>query len=165
MRPQVYEWVKATRDTVAIDASKVLEVGSYNVNGSVRDLFPDSDYIGIDIRSGSGVDLVLDVTEAPYKFGAQAFDLVLCVETLEHVRQPFHALLAIWDMLRPDGVLLLTMASFDFTGACPYHAEPQDFWRFSADAGPVLMERFDLLNQTTLPDYGLALAGRKAVAA
>jgi len=36
----------------------VLEVGSLNINGTVRDFFDAEEYIGIDIGEGPGVDVV-----------------------------------------------------------------------------------------------------------
>ena len=38
--------------------STVLECGSYNINGTVRDFFDVDFYIGIDWRPGSCVDVV-----------------------------------------------------------------------------------------------------------
>ncbi len=37
---------------------KVLEVGSLDINGSVRQFFKDCNYIGIDLGIGKGVDIV-----------------------------------------------------------------------------------------------------------
>ena len=37
--------------------ARVLEVGSLDINGSVRDLFSDCDYTGVDLALGPGVDL------------------------------------------------------------------------------------------------------------
>ena len=37
------------------------------------------------------------------------FDIVCCCETLEHMFHPARALRSLWDMVRPDGVLLLTV--------------------------------------------------------
>jgi hypothetical protein len=61
---------------------KVLEYGSYNINGSVRDYFGSvQKYIGIDWRVGPGVDLVslahnVDLPEC--------FDTVISASLLEH---------------------------------------------------------------------------------
>ena len=42
------------------DAKKVLEVGSQNINGSVRDFFLIADeYVGVDIGEGKEVDYVI----------------------------------------------------------------------------------------------------------
>lgn len=37
---------------------RILEIGSYDVNGSVRKFFPESVYTGVDLCAGPGVDLV-----------------------------------------------------------------------------------------------------------
>ena len=39
---------------------KVLEVGSLNINGTVRDFFSYCDYLGIDVGPGRDVDLVIE---------------------------------------------------------------------------------------------------------
>ena len=49
------------RNLVA-ESSSILEVGSQNLNGSVRDYFPfseDKNWLGLDLGPGSGVDLVV----------------------------------------------------------------------------------------------------------
>lgn len=38
----------------------VLEVGSLDINGSIRTFFHDCDYIGLDVSEGNGVDVVSD---------------------------------------------------------------------------------------------------------
>jgi hypothetical protein len=37
---------------------KVFEVGSVNINGSIRSFFENSEYLGIDVAPGPGVDVV-----------------------------------------------------------------------------------------------------------
>ncbi|MDB0050250.1 hypothetical protein N9F31_02215, partial [Pseudomonadales bacterium] len=36
----------------------VLEIGSYDVNGSIRSLFNAQNYVGVDLVEGPGVDVV-----------------------------------------------------------------------------------------------------------
>ena len=38
----------------------ILEIGSYEVNASIRDIFKGSNYFGIDLLKGPGVDLVMN---------------------------------------------------------------------------------------------------------
>ena len=39
----------------------ILEVGSYDVNGAIRNIFPFcNNYLGVDLAEGSNVDIVLD---------------------------------------------------------------------------------------------------------
>lgn len=60
----------------------VLEVGSYNVNGSVREYFEEPAlYVGLDLAPGKDVDVVCH--GADYKSTA-LFDVVISAETFEH---------------------------------------------------------------------------------
>lgn len=61
---------------------KVLEVGSLNINGSVRQFFTNCDYLGIDLGEGKDVDKVCFAHELDYADGT--FDTVISCEALEH---------------------------------------------------------------------------------
>jgi SAM-dependent methyltransferase len=89
---------------------QALEIGSYNVNGSVRDLFPGAEYVGLDSRAGPGVDVVGDgATWRPAD--GQVFDCVVCTEVLEHAPDPAAVVCTAFESLAPGGVLILTAAS------------------------------------------------------
>jgi SAM-dependent methyltransferase len=60
----------------------VLEVGSLNINGTVRDFFNATEYLGIDVAPGAGVDLVMqgqDIT-----FAKNSYDIAVSAECFEH---------------------------------------------------------------------------------
>ena len=61
---------------------KVLEVGSLDINGSVRGLFVDCDYTGIDVASGKGVDWVVNGED--FAAPANSMDVVISCECFEH---------------------------------------------------------------------------------
>jgi 2-polyprenyl-3-methyl-5-hydroxy-6-metoxy-1,4-benzoquinol methylase len=88
--------------------AKVLEFGSYNVNGTARDAVPGARVHGVDIRGGNGVDEVADA--ATYD-GDEHYDLVLCAEALEHMRDPAAVIEAARRSLKPGGLLIATMAA------------------------------------------------------
>jgi SAM-dependent methyltransferase len=103
---QAYDFVArhATADPV-----DVLEIGSCDVNGSVRPLFPAATrYHGLDIVAGPGVDEVADAADwhAP-----GAFDVVVSTEVLEHAPRWRDVVRNAWEALRPGGVLVLTCAT------------------------------------------------------
>ncbi len=91
--------------------SRVLEIGSYDVNGSAREFFEDCEYLGCDWRPGPGVDVVGFAHELKYPDGS--FDVVVSTECLEHDEYWRETLAAMKRMLKPGGLLLLTVASFE----------------------------------------------------
>ena len=86
----------------------VVELGSLDINGGVRDLLPaGASYIGIDIQDGPGVDVVADA--ARYRPPAPP-DLVLCLEVLEHTSKAPAILRNAVRMLAPGGLIVVTAA-------------------------------------------------------
>ncbi|HWQ20864.1 MAG TPA: class I SAM-dependent methyltransferase, partial [Methanotrichaceae archaeon] len=70
---------------------KVLDVGSYDMNGSYKPLFTNHNYIGLDICAGPNVDLVV---ADPYHWPIEdaAFDAVISGQALEHIERPWQTL-------------------------------------------------------------------------
>ena len=60
----------------------VLEVGSLDINGSIRDFFNANDYIGVDVGPGKGVDLVSKGEDLTFPDGT--FDVAVSAECFEH---------------------------------------------------------------------------------
>lgn len=87
----------------------LLEIGSLDVNGSVRRMFADaSPYVGIDLGAGPGVDVVA----SGHDFGPDAaFATVVTTECLEHDPGWRRTLANIVRVLRPGGALVLTCAT------------------------------------------------------
>lgn len=114
----------------------VLEVGSYNVNGTVRDLFTGR-YAGVDMRDGPGVDTVARSDALP--FPASEFDVVVSTEMLEHDQRPWLSVAEMARVLRPGGHLLLTCRGYDGRGCFPVHDYPDDHWRFTVSSVRLLL--------------------------
>ena len=67
------------------------------------------------------------IEDLPYQY-AGVFGTAVCLNVLEHVRNPFRVMAALYQVLQEGGVLILeTVFSF------PYHPSPNDYWRFSPD--------------------------------
>lgn len=86
---------------------RVLECGSYDINGSVRPLFTDCEYIGIDWRPGPGVDVVSMAHR--YK-DDNGFDVVVSTEMLEHDPYWYKSVVNMVNLLRPGGDMILSFA-------------------------------------------------------
>lgn len=108
---------------------QVLEVGSYNVNGSVRGVGEPlaASYLGVDIQPGPGVDQIVNALDIVEVFGAQSFDVVISTEMLEHVEDWPQIVYNLVAVLRVDGILILTTRDVGMY----YHGYPGDYWRFS----------------------------------
>jgi hypothetical protein len=108
MHPEAMAFVQRARARVD-DLRLVVEVGSYDVNGSVRPLFADArTYLGYDVRDGPGVDVVGDVRH--YDSGPRA-SVIISTEALEHTPAPHEVIAGMVRMLIPGGALILTMAA------------------------------------------------------
>lgn len=61
---------------------KVLDVGSLNINGTIRDFFHECNYIGLDVDVGNGVDIVCEGQK--YNAPDDSYDVVCSAECFEH---------------------------------------------------------------------------------
>lgn len=61
---------------------KVLEIGSLNINGTIRVFFENCIYTGVDLGAGPGVDLVARGEDL--EFPDASFDVVASCECFEH---------------------------------------------------------------------------------
>ena len=98
----------------AIAGLDVLEVGSFDVNGSVRSAAKQHSpgrYVGVDIAPGPGVDVVCSAEDLVKTFGEASFDVVVTTEMLEHVPNWKSAIMQMKQVLRPGGRLILTTRS------------------------------------------------------
>jgi len=112
-----------------ISGKRVLEVGSYNVNGSLRDnilkLSP-SQYIGIDIIPGPGVDIVCDSDDIIKRFGKNNFGIVISTCSLEHTQNWRMAISNMKNVCEIGGIIIIIVPSI-----YRYHGYPYDYWRYT----------------------------------
>jgi SAM-dependent methyltransferase len=88
---------------------RVCELGSRNINGTVRHLFPGAEYIGVDAVAGSCVDVVADAADYRPADGHR-FDTVVSTELLEHAERAPEICLNAFLLLDHGGVFILTAA-------------------------------------------------------
>lgn len=130
---------------------RVLDVGALDVNGSARGLFPGAEYVGVDLELGPGVDVQADAHDltATAALGPHAgtFDLVLCLEMLEHDLRPWETTAELAKMARPGGLVLVTARGNGF----PQH-NPPDAYRFLEDGFRAVLEAGGLTVLSLVPD-------------
>jgi len=114
---------------------KVLDVGSYDVNGTLKPLFAkDSwEYHGLDIEEGKNVDIVGDLYKFPIK--ANTYDVIVSTSCFEHVKFFWQTFNEMCRVLKKGGLIYICAPS---TGV--YHKYPVDCWRFYADSYQALAE-------------------------
>jgi SAM-dependent methyltransferase len=126
----VQEYVSHIVNRFQIGGGSCLDLGSLDVNGSVRHCFT-GEYVGVDMRPGKNVDIVLDAHDIEREFGKERFDTIVCCEMMEHDNAFWVTMKAIGEVLKPGGRLILTTRGIDF----PLHEYPSDYWRFTVGAG------------------------------
>ena len=107
---------KATRLARVPAGAAVLDIGCRD-GGLKRFLPPDVRYQGMDITPEfAAPDITIRDVSDGIPFPDASFDCVFCIEVLEHVPNPWGALSEIHRVLRPGGVLALSVPN-------PYHVK------------------------------------------
>lgn len=110
--PEQMAFLKAVVDANAelVTGGKVLEIGSYDVNGSVRNLFVGcSDYVGVDLSPGPGVDMVSFGHELTLP--DRSFDVCVSAECFEHDPHWAQTFTSMVRLTRPGGIVAFTCAT------------------------------------------------------
>jgi SAM-dependent methyltransferase len=117
---------------------KVLDVGSYDVNGSYKHLFNEQKYTytGLDMEDGPNVDIVL---RHPYDWEAietDSFDVVISGQAFEHIEFFWKTMEEMTRVLKKDGLLCLIAPNGFGEHRCPV-----DCYRFFTD-GMIALARY-----------------------
>lgn len=133
MHESVLDFAQRSRALIGLSsASYVLEIGSYNVNGTVRPFIEAvgvTQYVATDFRAGPGVDHIINCCELSKHWFEGTFDLTISCEVLEHVDDWKKSINEMKFVTKPGGYILLTTRSDGF----PLHDYPSDYWRFSVE--------------------------------
>lgn len=113
--------------------STVVELGSYDVNGTLRDVTPPgARYIGLDLEAGPGVDVIVGAGQ-PLPFASDAIDTVVSSSAFEHDVCFWDTFIELGRIVRPGGLIYINAPS-----NLSFHRYPLDCWRFYPDAGIAL---------------------------
>jgi SAM-dependent methyltransferase len=118
----------------------IYDIGAKDASGSYFGAYPkDARVVTIDIVAGPGVDLVADAHDL-HMVADASVDMVTSISVLEHVRNPWKVVDEMYRILKPGGVICV-----DVPFIFPYHADPDDFYRFSNKGILNLCEKFECL--------------------
>jgi cephalosporin hydroxylase len=114
-----------------IENKKILDVGSYDVNGTMKPIFSRGQYIGLDMEEGPNVDVVGVSHDIPFK--DDYFDVVISSSCFEHDDMFWISFQEMCRVLKPGGFMYVQAPQNG-----PYHGWPGDNWRFYADSWKAL---------------------------
>jgi SAM-dependent methyltransferase len=127
VRRPLVDWLRAH----ATSSASVLDVGCGD--RPYAELFPHA--VGFDVPGNAHADLHGSLEAIPVD--EASFDLVLCLQVLEHVPDPAAAVRELHRVVRPGGLVLLSTH-----GVYPFHPNPDDLWRWTHQG----LERLFLTN-------------------
>lgn len=100
----------STANAELVSGGRVIEIGSYDVNGTVRGLFSGAaEYVGVDLIEGPGVDRVSYGHEVADSDGT--YDVAISGECFEHDPYYSKTFTNMIRLTRPGGVVAFTCAS------------------------------------------------------
>ena len=108
----------------------ILDVGSYDVNGSYKPLFVDKkyNYFGLDVERGPNVDIVLN---SPYNWGhieTDSYDVIISGQAFEHMEFFWVVLIEMVRVLKKGGLMCIIAPN-----GFKEHRYPVDCYRFFSD--------------------------------
>jgi len=84
----------------------------------------------------AGNHVKCDNVHLPGCMGATKFDVALNTNVWEHEQDPFEAMMGLYNVMNPGGVMLFTVPF-----AAPYHGVPFDFYRYTKSGVVHVLER------------------------
>jgi len=160
MHISVHQFFGKDTDASMFTDKEIIEVGSLNVNGTVRDFimeFKPKSYIGIDIIEGNGVDKILSAEHLIKEFGKDSFDTVVSTEMLEHAENWRECVDNMKAVCR-DWMIISTRGP-----GFPHHEYPHDCWRYTQADFERIFADFD--TKLLIDDWmepGIFYIGRRA---
>jgi len=114
-----------------IENKKILDVGSYDVNGTMKPIFEKGQYVGLDMEAGPNVDIVGVSHNIPFE--KDEFDIIISSSCFEHDDMFWISFQEMCRVLKHGGYMYVQAPSNG-----PYHGWPGDNWRFYIDSWKAL---------------------------
>lgn len=121
--------------------ANVLDAGSGE--GQFAHYFKHTNYIGVDLAVGdkswnyTGLDVLGDLRLLP--FADDHFDAIICIQTMEHVDEPFQVTNEVARVLKPGGRYYVSAPM-----SWHQHQKPHDFFRYTSFGFRHLLEKSGL---------------------
>jgi len=121
VRKPLLEWLRAQD----VRGLRVLDVGCGD-RPYEQLLQGAAEIVGFDVPGNPHADLHGSIDALPVEDAS--FDVVLCLQVLEHVPSPAAAVRELRRVVKPGGLVLASTH-----GIYPFHPNPDDFWRWTQD--------------------------------
>lgn len=150
-RHHLNSFINRIASTIGSPNARLLEVGPQD-RSDVKNAFNMCQIETLDIKSDYNPDIVGDITKYNSHIEDSTYDIVVCLEVLEHTINPFIAV----DELRritKDGGYVLFSAPLNWR----IHGPIPDCWRFTEFGWRVLLKDFDIveIDKLETPDRNL----------
>jgi len=156
-------------DRFVISTVKALQPGGLLLDAGAgecrfKDRLPDMRYVAVDTTWGdqtwdySKIDVLSTIESLPFK--SNVFDIIICTQVLEHVKEPRKIVEELFRSLNRGGVVCITAPQ-----GWGVHQPPHDYFRFTRYALSYLLENagFEQIMVTPSCGYFGYLANRLTV--
>ena len=131
MHLSVYGFFIENSEIEEFQGKRILEVGpgDASVRPFIERFLHPREYIGVDIKHGKYVDLIVTAEKLVKHFGPESFDVIIAAEVLEHVINWRSVINNIKSVLKKGGYVYITTRSSGY----PYHGYLYDLWRYELE--------------------------------
>ncbi|MGN8106906.1 class I SAM-dependent methyltransferase [Paraburkholderia sp. 22098] len=138
-REHMDAFVRRTADRLPEETGKLLEVGPQD-RSLVRQCFTNFSVDTFDVVDTYKPTIVGDITKVNAAIPESAYDVVVCMDVIEHTLNPFDTVKEIRRILRHEGHLMIS-APLNWR----IHGPSPDCWRITEHGWNVLLRDFDIV--------------------
>jgi SAM-dependent methyltransferase len=150
-RDHINNFIQKTSTNLSDQTGKLLEIGP-QTQSVVREWFKNFTIDTFDIVPTYSPTFIGDITKYNGFIADSSYDVIACLEVLEHTVNPFDAIKELRRLLKHGGYILLS-APLNWR----IHGPVPDCWRFTEFGWKVLLKDFDIIEIDKLetPDRNL----------
>ncbi|AFT87526.1 class I SAM-dependent methyltransferase [Paraburkholderia phenoliruptrix] len=150
-REHMDAFVRRTADRLSEETGRLLEVGPQD-RSLVRQCFTNFSVDTFDVVDTYKPTIVGDITKVNAAIPESAYDVVVCMDVIEHTLNPFDTVKEIRRILRHEGHLMIS-APLNWR----IHGPSPDCWRITEHGWNVLLRDFDIVEIDILESPGREL--------
>ena len=147
-REHLNSFIERVGESYALPGKKLLEIGPQK-RSEVQKNFSICKIETLDLVSDYSPDLIGDITKFNSDIPDSTYDIVTCLEVLEHTINPFAAVNEVRRITKDSGLILFS-APLNWR----IHGPAPDCWRFTEFGWKVLLKDFDILEIDKLDTPG-----------